>query len=104
MFRSALAGDPIDLGPVIGHAIFGVVGYIVLVELALPVQQIPDEVICSVKHILLGPFETESAGWLLATFIPRPLFMGWQSGCNRGPSQGQKRACLAELHDDGDVR
>lgn len=61
MLGGPLSSNPVDVSSIIGHAILRVVGDIVLVELALPVQQIVQEISRIAKDLLLGILRCKAA-------------------------------------------
>lgn len=55
------ASLPVKLGAIVRHAILGVVGYIVLMKLAFPVEKVPSEIIRALEYIFLRPLKAETA-------------------------------------------
>ena len=93
-----LARHPVNLAAVVGHAILLVVGDVVLVELALPVQDVRREVIGPLEKLFFGPFQGKSAVWLLAGRSCRLSQLRQGSE----PDEVEKSGVgLGESHDDG---
>jgi hypothetical protein len=63
MLQSCLTSAPIDLCPVIGATVLRVVGDVVLVELAFPVQVVANKATRVLQNVFLRVLEGVTAGW-----------------------------------------
>lgn len=66
MLDSSLASHEVNIGTIVGHAILRVIRNVILMEFALPIQHIIDELGRVLQNLLLGVLLSESARRLAA--------------------------------------